>query len=148
MSPLQPSPRPESFADEFKRKLDRTLSTYLGERPSRPAKRQFIPPVDVVETPDSYRIEADLPGLSENDIDVTLSEGTLIVRGRRQTTGATDLEQLRHRERAAGEFERSFRIPRSVDPDFVSARLNDGVLSVELRKQEQSQGRTVEIESG
>lgn len=148
MSLLRPSRRTQSSADEFQRELDRTLSEFLGGGASRSARRQFMPPVDIIEAPDSYRIEVDLPGFSEDDVDVTLSEGTLVVRGRRQTAEDTDVEQVRHRERSGGEFERSFRVPRSVDPDSVSARLTNGVLSLELRKQEQSQGRTVEIESG
>jgi HSP20 family protein len=148
MSPIHPSRQPRFSADEFQRELDRTLSEFLGGRESRSARRQFVPPVDVVETPGSYRIEADLPGFSEDEIEVTLSEGVLVVRGRRRVSADTEREQVRHSERVGGEFERSFQVPRSVDPDTVSARLDGGVLTIELPKQETSQGRTVEIEGG
>lgn len=147
MTPLFPSRRRQNPADELQRELDQTLSEFFGGAPARSSRRQFVPPVDIVETAESYRIEADLPGFSDESVEVTLSEGSLIIRGRRQTTADTDIESVRHRERAGGEFERSFRVPRSVDPETVSARLRDGVLSVELPKQEQSRGRSVEIET-
>lgn len=148
MSPLHPSRRPHSSADEFQRELDRTLSEILGGREPPSTRQQFVPPVDVVETPDSYRLEADLPGFSEEEVEVTLSEGTLVLRGRRRVAADTEREQVRHRERVGGEFERSFQVPRSVDPDTVSARLSGGVLTIELPKQQSAEGRTIEIEGG
>ncbi|NOY44427.1 MAG: Hsp20/alpha crystallin family protein [Deltaproteobacteria bacterium] len=120
-----------SCRHEIDRLFDTLVHTAWGGRPSGPA---WIPPVDVTEEADRYRIEVDLPGVRVADLDITAEAGTLRIEGTR-ALGEPGSGAVRHlAERPAGSFRRTFRLPADADPGTVQARLRDGVLVVEIRK--------------
>jgi HSP20 family protein len=93
-----------------------------------------MPKVDVAETNDAVHVTADLPGLSENDIEVTLSDGHLHIRGEKHDR-KEDKDKNYHRiERTYGSFQRSIALPAEVDSEKVDASFKNGVLSVVLPK--------------
>ena len=105
----------------------------------------WVPPVDIEETQDSIRVEAELPGMKKEDIQIDFSNGLLTIRGQR-TFSQEKKERNYHRvERSYGSFERSFRLPTSVDPDRISASYENGVLRLELSKKEEAKPRRIEI---
>ena len=91
------------------------------------------PAFDIFETPESYIIEADVPGFVEDELDISITDSVLTVRGRRQDEAHSERTCL-HRERRSGPFERRFRLGNAVDPSTIKATAVHGVLSVEVAK--------------
>ena len=107
-----------------------------------------LPKVDVAETSDAVHVTADLPGLSENEIDVTLSDGHLVIRGeKRSEKEEKDESKNYHRiERRYGSFHRSIALPAVVDDQKVDASFKNGVLTVVLPKvATASSGKKIEV---
>jgi HSP20 family protein len=95
----------------------------------------WTPPVDLYETATDFILTADLPGLSRDQIDVSVDENRVIIRGER-VGGPVDMpcEQFHRVERGHGRFSRSFALPDAVDVSRVSADLKDGILTVRIPK--------------
>lgn len=106
------------------------------------------PAVDLVETEDEYRLDAELPGMSADDIDVEVQEGDLVIRGEKESEEEGEGRDYRFTERSYGEFYRRFSLPTSVDAGAISARFESGVLTVRIPKKEQEAGRKIEITGG
>jgi len=105
----------------------------------------FVPNFDVKETKDGYIFAADLPGVAEQDVDVSLTGNRLSISGKRETEARQESEQYYLYERAWGSFSRSFTLPDGIDTEKVSAHFKDGVLTVTVGKLPQAQPRRIEI---
>ncbi|MGE5536498.1 MAG: Hsp20/alpha crystallin family protein [Acidobacteriota bacterium] len=92
------------------------------------------PAVDIVEKPSEFRITAELPGMSEKDIQVKCSEGVLTIKGEKKEEKQETKQDYYISERRFGSFQRSFRIPDSVDADKIDASFKNGVLTLILPK--------------
>jgi HSP20 family protein len=92
------------------------------------------PAVDIAETEQAFEITADLPGLDEKHVEVTVSNGALTVKGSKQDEKEEKKKDYYLHERSFGSFERSFRIPETVDAEKIEATFNKGVLTVKLPK--------------
>lgn len=125
--------------------MDRLLSDFFGGG-NGSTLGSFAPPTDLYETEDAYVVETELPGFSRDDVQVSLEDGALSISGRRQRS--TEETNYRRRERATGQFERRFRLPRSVKPDEVEARMENGILRVTVPKAEEARSRKIEVEVG
>jgi HSP20 family protein len=128
------------------------LFTSLFDSPTRPASgdttRRWIPPIDLVESGDQYVLHADLPGLSEQDINVELESGVLKISGERKSESTAEKGGYRRIERSYGSFSRSLTLPDGVNPDAVEASFDKGVLEVKIPKPEQIKPRKVTISVG
>ena len=107
----------------------------------------WIPPVDIYET-DGHDlvVKAELPDMAREDIEVTVEQNTLILRGTRKLPEGIKDEQVRRIERSYGEFNRAFTLPNTVDPTKVSAEYKNGVLTVKLPYREEAKPRTINVE--
>ena len=97
-----------------------------------------VPAVDVVEKDKEYRITAELPGMDEKDIELTLSGDMLSIKGEKREEKEQKEEGYYLSERRYGSFQRSFRVPEGVDTDKVAANFAKGVLTITLPKTEQA----------
>jgi HSP20 family protein len=97
------------------------------------------PAVDVSETDKSYEITAELPGMDEKNVTVTLSNGDLIIKGEKQEDKEEKKKDYYLKERRFGSFERRFAVPDGVDTNKVEANFKKGVLVVTLPKTEEAQ---------
>lgn len=120
------------------------LNRMLGES-SSVATSDWVPVVDIREDQDKFVLHADLPGVKREDIDVTMEEGVLSIRGERRLQEAREEGEYKRIERAHGTFYRRFSLPDTADPDKISARCNEGVLEVEIPKRETVKPRRIEI---
>lgn len=102
----------------------------------------FSPSADVHETQDAYQIELDIPGLSEKDIELTLENRHLTLRGERKPNEEANYTR---RERAYGRFERVFHLPEDADQANIEARARNGVLTVSIPKLEQAKAKTIVV---
>lgn len=107
----------------------------------------WVPPVDIYET-DTHDlvIKAEIPDLTRDDIEVTVENNTLTLRGERKLPTEVKEEQFRRVERHYGTFSRSFTLPNTVDASKVAADYKNGVLTVKLPFKEEARLRTVNVE--
>ena len=115
----------------------------LGEEPAA-----FAPTFDVKETKDSYVFRADLPGVKDSDLDISLTGNRLTISGRRQEENKEEGEQFYAYERSYGSFSRSFTLPEGIDAEHVQADLKDGVLNVVLPKKPEVQPKRIALKGG
>ena len=109
----------------------------------------YAPRIDFTETDTEMRVAAELPGLEEKDIQVSLEDGVLTIRGERMAESKNeDAKEVRHVETFHGSYERSLRLPSEVDPDGVKAVYRNGILTVTLPKIPQPQPRAIPVTSG
>jgi len=114
----------------------------LGETATAAA---WVPTVDIKEEAGRYVIHADVPGVDPKDIEVTLEEGVLTLRGERKSESRTEEDGWRRVERVSGQFLRRFTLPETVDAEGVSAQGTNGVLEIVIPKQVKVQPRKIEV---
>ncbi len=120
----------------------------LFARPAEmPARAEWLPPVDITETENAYRIDMEIAAVAAEDVSVSVKDGVLTVSGERKSgRDAGEGEGRRHRvERHWGKFSRSFRLPENADQDGIEARARDGVLYLTVAKKEKAQPRKIAV---
>ena len=110
--------------------------------------RRWIPAMDLVETEDNFVLKADLPGLTQDDVDIEVEDNVLTVSGERKAEHEDKREGYYRVERSFGAFRRTLTLPEGVDPEAVSATFDKGVLEVRIPKPEQRKPRRVAIQVG
>ncbi len=114
----------------------------------RPVARRWIPAMDVVETEDHYVLRADLPGLSESDVNIELDDNVLTISGERKAEHEHKGNGYYRVERSSGSFSRALSLPDGVDADGIEASFDSGVLEVRIPRPEQPKPRKVQISLG
>ncbi len=115
------------------------------EREETAAGCDWAPAVDIREDDNSYLIHADVPGIKPADIDVSLEDGVLTIRGERRLDNQRAGDGYRRVERVTGTFYRRFTIPDTADQEKVTARCNDGVLEIAIEKQAKAMPRKIAV---
>ncbi|RMD78787.1 MAG: Hsp20/alpha crystallin family protein [Gammaproteobacteria bacterium] len=131
----------ESF---FPRGWLRPLRMGLPEWPSLPEVR--IPPVDVIDRDEEVVVRAELPGVKKEDLEVSVADNTVTIRGRVQREEKQEEGEYYRAETARGEFTRTVLLPAEVDPEGAKARFQDGVLELTLPKVAKARRRTIPVE--
>ena len=109
------------------------------------APRRWAPAMDLVETDDHFVLRADLPGMSEDDVNIEFEDGTLTVSGERKAEHEDSNEGFHRVERSFGSFSRSLTLPQGIDPEAVTANFDRGVLEIRIPKPEQRKPRKIAI---
>jgi HSP20 family protein len=119
-------------------------------RASARGEASVAPRIDFSETDTEMSVAAELPGLEEKDIQISLEDGVLTIRGERSTEQAQDEKGVRHFETFRGKYERRLRLPSEVDADAVKAVYRNGILTVTLPKppEAQPQVRVIPVTTG
>ena len=108
-----------------------------------------VPRIDVSETDQDLTVFVELPGVDQNDVEITLTDDVLTIRGEKKVAHENQQQNYHVMERSYGSFARSIRLPFTVNPDQVQATFKDGVLSVALPKPAETQKeRRIQISSG
>ena len=108
-------------------------------------KQDWLPALEVKETPTTFEFKADVPGIKEEDLDVSLSGNRLTLSGKRDAETREDTDTFHTYERSFGSFTRTFMLPDEVDADKVKAELKDGVLWVTVPKIPEARAKKIEI---
>lgn len=105
---------------------------------------------DLSETDAGYELQVDLPGMKKDDVAIDYSDGNLTISGERSDEREDQRRGYYLSERSYGAYERSFRVPESVEPDNISAEFRDGVLTVKLPKSEEARksSRRIDVKEG
>ena len=133
----------ETYRDPFA--LARDLLGWDPFAPSERALPGFAVRFDVKEREDAYVVHADVPGMKEGDIDVSLDNGVLTITGARVGEEKKEGETWYLYERQHGSFNRSFRLPVEVDAEKIEARLTEGVLTLVIPKRPEAQPRKIKV---
>lgn len=107
--------------------------------------RVWSPAVDLREDENSYMLEADLPGMKKDEIEVTVVDNVVTLKGERKHESESKEKGIHRIERRYGAFERSFEIPGGFDADKINAHFENGVLKITLPKREEAKPKQVEI---
>lgn len=130
---------------DFDRVFDELWS---GRGPSLAERAgSWTPRVDVSESDAEFRVAVEIPGVDEKEIDVSLEDGVLTIRGERAAAESHESNGLRHVETFRGKFRRSLTLPAEVDADGVKAAYRRGILTVTLPKAASAQVRNIPITS-
>lgn len=103
------------------------------------------PKVDIFEDQDVLVIEADMPGVKREDLDLTIENNVITLSGERKMEERKERENYHRVERSYGSFTRSFTLPRTVDTEKIKAEFKDGVLTVSLPKREETKARKIDV---
>ena len=136
---------PYRLMNRLHRDLDRLMN--VGATGEDEAVANWIPAIDIREEEKQFVLHADLPGVDPANIDVTLDNGVLTIRGRRELEERDERKGYRRVERVSGEFYRRFSLPDTADSNAVKARYANGVLEVTIPKQQQVLPRRISVES-
>ncbi|MBT8121596.1 MAG: Hsp20/alpha crystallin family protein [Gammaproteobacteria bacterium] len=130
--------------DHFNNDLNRF---FTSSRPTAAANdaRNWAPAVDIREENDRFLLIADIPGVKREEVEVTLEDGVLSIKGERRTGTDEAREGFHRKERVHGSFLRQFTLPDTVNPDNISATVTDGVLEIGIPKQAKPEPRKISI---
>jgi len=107
----------------------------------------WLPPVDIMEEGDRVVLRAEIPGVSRDDIDVSVENGTLTLRGEKKQEQQVDTENAYRLERFYGSFSRSFVLPTRIDAEHIKATYRDGVLEAVLPKAEEARPKKIKVQA-
>lgn len=139
---------PWRLVNRLHRDLDRLMGTPVAAGDDETAAvTSWIPAIDIREEEKQFVLHADLPGVDPANIEVTLDNGVLTIRGRRELAEREERKGYRRVERVSGEFFRRFSLPDTADSNSVKARCTNGVLEVVIPKQPQVLPRRISVES-
>ncbi|MCW3001270.1 MAG: Hsp20/alpha crystallin family protein [Conexibacter sp.] len=142
---------PAREINSLQQEMNRLFSTFFDTPAPGSAGsgvRRWIPAMDLVETDDHFVLRADLPGMSQSDVELSLEDNVLTVAGERKTEHEQRGEGFYRLERASGAFNRSLTLPEGVDGDAIAATFDKGVLEVRIPKPEQRKPRRLQISVG
>lgn len=144
MSALKPWTGMTSLRNEMDHLFDRFFEPMWREMP---AIGDWEPNVDVSEDKDAVTVKAELPGVEQKDINVSLQDGMLTIKGEKHAE-KEEKDKRRHRvERSYGAFFRSMRLPAAVQADKVTATFKDGVVTITLPKAPEAKGTTIPVKA-
>ncbi len=143
---------PWSLLDRFQKELNRLsyhdqAITKSDNDSSNIVTSHWRPSVDIREEHDRFLITADVPGVDPKDIEITMDNGILSIKGERASQSLEEKEGYKRIERVSGAFYRRFSLPDSADAERIEANSKDGVLTIVLPKHEKVQPRKIEVKS-
>jgi len=127
--------------------MDDLFGRFFGDWPlaSWSGGAEWWPAIDVAEHDDKVIVRAELPGVTADDLDISVLDNTLTISGEKKETKEDKGENYYHAERRYGAFRRVVQLPAAVDPEKVEARCRDGVLTLELPKDRAAMPRRIEV---
>jgi HSP20 family protein len=139
---VAPWTMPWDLQDEFNRMWED-----FGQLTGRNETSAYAPSMDVRETPEAFIVEADVPGMKKDDVQIELADNVVTVKGERRSERERTDKDYHITERHFGSFRRSVAIPGGFDGEKVNAKFENGVLTITLPKQEEKKPRKIEVKA-
>jgi HSP20 family protein len=133
-----------SIQNEMNRLFGRT---YGGDEMGGTGRGAWTPALDVYETHDRFVINVELPGVSADDVDISVEDSTLTIRGERSFYREQSQDSFHRIERRFGEFSRSLTLPRTANAEDIQASFDAGVLTIEVPKKEEAKPKRISIKA-
>ena len=129
----------------LQREMNRLLESYFGGSPWRFDESMSAPAVEVSDTKDTVVVKAQVPGVSKEQIQVTVSEGALTIKGETKAEEKQEEKNYIHREFHYGAFSRTVPLPASVQGEKATAQLKDGMLEIRLPKSAEARVKAIPV---
>ena len=113
-----------------------------------PSAAASFPPLNVYASHDGVAITAELPGVSEDELEISVHQDTVTLAGERKNPEGSEGKKHHRRERGGGRFARTLSLPFRVDPEKVDARLENGILRLSLQRPDSDKPRRIQIKRG
>jgi HSP20 family protein len=139
--------QPWNLINQLHRELDRAFDGTLRSDSENAVVADWLPSVDIKEEPDRWVIQADLPGVDPKDIEITMEDGVLTLRGERKSESREERDGWRRVERVSGQFFRRFSLPDTADAEGITAKGIHGVLEIAIPKQAKVQPRRITVKA-
>ena len=140
----EPRWNPLRELEQLQRRMDRLFQDAYGAE-GRPWRAGVYPLVNISEDPDHFYVRAELPGVRAENLEITLQDNNLILRGERQIPAEEKQVNYHRRERESGFFRRVVPLPAMVQGDKVQAACKDGILTIKMAKPETVKPRKIEV---
>ncbi len=143
---MTPYLRPYSLLSQLQQDINELFNATTSRREAPDINADWVPAVDIREEAERYVIEADVPGLRPEDIEITMERNQLTIRGHRQHIREEERGAYRRVERVRGNFVRTFTLPDAADVENIKATTKDGVLTLVIPKTERATPRRIKVE--
>jgi HSP20 family protein len=138
---------PWNLFNELQSEINRLFASRLGpEDNSSVVTSHWAPAVDIKEEKDQFVLYVDVPGVDPKDVEITMDNGVLTIKGERAAEPEGQRESFKRMERTRGTFHRRFSLPDSADGSRIAARGRNGVLEISIPKLEKMQPRRITVE--
>jgi len=141
---------PWNLYNQLQNEINKLFETRAGvpgaEDGSNVVTSHWMPAVDIKEETERFVLLADVPGVDPKDIDITMENGVLTIKGERAAESEEEREAFKRLERARGTFYRRFSLPDTADAANISAKGKNGVLEISIPKHERLQPRKISVE--
>jgi len=139
--------KPFRELERMRREMDRIWDSLVEEKPrkTRKAVTEWLPSVDVSETENNLVVEAEVPGIDPKDIDISLTDGRLIIRGEKKQAKEEKEADYHLVERSYGSLARMVELPAQVQSEKIEASYKDGILKITLPKSEEAKKKVIKI---
>lgn len=134
---------PWGLLNQLQKELERAYDVEGGE--GSIATAEWAPAVDIKEDEDKFVIQADIPGVKPEEIDINMEDGVITIKGEKETEAKTEKEGYKRVERTFGSFYRRFSLPDTADPDAISAKSKHGVLEITIPKREAVKPKKINV---
>lgn len=134
------------FEDILRRYSEPSGRNLLGREQEGVLSASWTPSVDINETKDAYVVKGELPGVDKENVDISIEDNLLVIRGEKKTESETDEDKYHRKECVYGSFERSFSLPKQVDVNKVEASFNNGVLKLNIPKAEEAKPKQIQVQ--
>ena len=137
---------PLGALNQLHRELARVFNEETRYEPTSYEATNWTPQVDIREDDTKFQVSVDVPGVPAEDVEITLERNVLTIKGRRTTQSESEANGFKRRERVSGSFFRQFTLPDTADESAITARVNDGVLNIDIPKGQQAKPRTISVQ--
>jgi len=140
--------RPTSDLLDIRGEMSRVFDDFFVRRPSLRVLRNvgWSPNIDIADTDEEITLKAELPGMTKEDVDVSITDNILTLRGEKKQEQETKKENYHRIERSYGSFQRIFTLPKSIQSDKIKANFKDGILNINIPKAEEVKPKQIAIE--
>lgn len=139
--PFSEIERKNSFIDRF---FNESLP--LLYRDFSPLTAKMLPALDIVEKEDHFLVKAEVPGFAKDQIDISVDQGILTIKGESKDEKVEEKENYYHREISCGNFSRSVKLPSDIKNEEIKASMKDGILQIEIPKTEAKKPEPLKID--
>lgn len=137
--------RPDFGLFGLHREIDRLFNEVVQGIASNDGTKSLTPNIEITETDKAVEVTAEMPGLERKDVDISIEDDTLTIRGEKKVEETQKDKDVQHSERIYGMFMRVLQLPPGIDPSSVQATMSNGVLKVTIPKPAKSMPKKIEV---
>lgn len=127
----------------FQQEMNRLFEDFFGNSLTMPAGGTWMPAISISDSPNTYTLRAELPGMSPDDVKINITHNLVVIEGERKEEKKEQNEQLLRHELNYGSFMRQIAMPTEINPDHSEATMDKGILTLKLPKVASSKSRTI-----